>query len=89
MKAYPRMRSATATAAGIEKTSPDVRAARARHLIVRDHRQRFQAARLDLLAAEADHKAALARVPQTAARIEAARAALAQIEGEIIDVDAA
>jgi hypothetical protein len=82
---HPRLRSATATVVDIEKTSADVRAARAKHLIARDHAQRLEAARSDLLAAEADHRAAVARVPQTTAKLEAARVTLAQIEGEMSD----
>jgi hypothetical protein len=80
---YRRLRSAVATRVAIESIAPDARAQRVQHLVSRERQQRLDAARAGLQAAQADHDRALARVPETAAALEAARANLSTIETEV------
>ncbi|MCS3476271.1 aspartyl/asparaginyl beta-hydroxylase (cupin superfamily) [Bradyrhizobium elkanii] len=80
-----RLRSAVATREAIEALAPDARAQRAQHLVDRERQQRLEAARSDLKTAQADHEHALARVPETAAALEVARANLSAIKSEIGD----
>lgn len=82
MNVYKRFRGATATADTIEKVPSNVREQRVRHLIAQERSQRLEAARAGLLAAQEAHEAAKARVPETAAELEAAMAKLAEIKGE-------
>jgi hypothetical protein len=79
---YQRRRSAVATKAVIDSIPAHAREQRARHATAREHGQRLAAAQSALLTAETEHEHALARVPETAAAVEAAKAALAAIEAE-------
>ncbi|MHC2583014.1 hypothetical protein [Bradyrhizobium diazoefficiens] len=80
-----RLRSAVATRRDIETLSPDVREARARHLVTRDRMQRLADAQYELAVVTQAHQDALALVTETAAAIEATTAKIAAIEAEVSD----
>ncbi|MET3307910.1 hypothetical protein [Bradyrhizobium diazoefficiens] len=80
---YRRLRSAVATREAIEAIPPDAREQRAQHLVARERGQRLATAQAAVAAALEAHERALASVPAAEADLKAARAKLDEVEREI------
>ncbi|UEM13659.1 hypothetical protein CIT37_42760 [Bradyrhizobium ottawaense] len=80
---YRRLRSAVATREAIEAIPPDAREQRAQHLVARERGQRLAAAQAAVAAALEAHERALASVPAAEADLKAARAKLDEVEREV------
>lgn len=80
---YRRLRSAVATREAIEAIPPDAREQRAQHLVARERGQRLAAAQAGVAAALEAHERALAGVPAAEADLKAARAKLDEVEREV------
>lgn len=78
-----RLRSATATRHAIEALDPLAREQRAQHLVARERAQRLAAAQAEVAAAIEAHEFAIASVPAAEAALNAARAKLDEVEGEV------